>query len=117
MRSLGIDLDKEDAVLRKHETWPKDEPKRGKGGHRHANLTKRFGKPPLSEELNLLQMTQDEIDAQAKAAILDMFPAIPHENLYQIILHSFELVWEESLRLQMSHSNKAFRVLIKLEFS
>lgn len=92
LTSLGIDLDKEDAVLRKHEIWPKDEPKRGRGGNRNANLMKRNGKPQLQKGLNLLQMTQEEVDAQAKAAILDMFPAVPHENLYQIILHSFELV-------------------------
>ena len=92
LTSMGIDLDKEDAILRKHETWPKNESKRGRGGHRHANLIKRNGKPVVCKDLNLLQMTQEEVDSQAKAAILDMFPAIPQENLYQIILHSFELV-------------------------
>jgi len=41
--------------------------------------------------------TQEEINAQADAAIRDLFPRIPNTDRQQIIDHAFQKVWLESL--------------------
>ena len=75
--SLGIDLSQSGHVLHRHELWPKERP-------RALQIVEKNVQEP--------QISQHELDKQAKAAILDLFPAIPRNDVEDIVNHAFELV-------------------------
>ena len=85
---LDIDLDKLDDFLRRHEEWPEEKPRRG-----NARTSRRLKKLASEKKMiDVSKMSQADLDNQAKSAILDMFPAIPEDNLHEIVDHAFELV-------------------------
>ena len=88
--SLGIDLDVEDDVLRRHEEWPEERPRHvRRTNYQHSKRSKKQG---VRRGAEILEMSQVELDVEAKAAILDMFPAIPEATMLDIIDHAFEKV-------------------------
>ena len=69
MTSLGIDLDQEDEYLRSHLDWPAEEQTKERARRmKNVKSSKRNGKASLTQNLNMVEMSQEEIDAQAKAA-------------------------------------------------
>ena len=76
--SLGIDISQSGRALKRHHKWPKEVP-------RSKQTTK-------DSKVEGQSQSQVEIDAQAKAAIKDLFPAIPPNDLHQIVDHAFDLV-------------------------
>ena len=84
---LNIDLKELDELLRRHELWPEEKPR----GQFRSRRTKKSA-AASKKLIDLTKMKQVDLDAQAKAAILDMFPAIPTNNLHEVIDHAFEIV-------------------------
>ena len=87
---LDIDLDTLEDLLRRHEEWPEEKPKTRRGGLRSSKRLKKSASG--KNMLDVSKMSQTDLDLQAKSAILDMFPAIPQDNLHEVIDHAFEIV-------------------------
>ena len=87
---LDIDLNTLEDLLRRHEEWPEEKPKPRRGGVRNSKRLKKSA--PGKKMLDVSKMSQIDLDQQAKSAILDMFPAIPQDNLHEVIDHAFEIV-------------------------
>ena len=94
---LNINLKELEELLRRHEEWPEERPKRGQ-----VQRSRRTKKAAAANKklIDFTGMSQADLDAQARSAILDMFPAIPKATLLDIVEHAFEIVSNIQYRFQ-----------------
>lgn len=87
--SLGIDHSFKNTLLTQHQYWPEESHKSKvaaakKGGSKNAS---RRSIPHAQRRKD-----QAEVDREAREAITDLFPAIPPDDLKEVIRRAFDLV-------------------------